>query len=62
MEEALVVGALPILETLELNLARLLLFGVVDLLANVGKAAEVQLIENVELQGPDNVGGVLNIA
>ncbi len=44
MEEALVVGALPILETLELDLTRLLLFGVVDLLANVGEVAEVQVI------------------
>ena len=62
VEEAVVVGSMPIFKAFELNLARLLLFGVVDLLANVGRAAEVQLIENVELQGPDDVGGVLNVA
>ena len=44
VEEALVVGALTILETLDLDLTRLLFFGVVDLLANVGEATEVQVI------------------
>ena len=44
VEEALVVGAMPIFKAFELNLARLLLFSVVDLLANVGEAAEVQVI------------------
>ena len=42
MEEALVVGALAIFEALELNLAGLFLFGVVDLLASVGEAAEAE--------------------
>ena len=36
VEEAVVVGALPILEALELNLPWLLFFGVADLFANVG--------------------------
>ena len=44
VEEALVVGALTILETLDLDLTRLLLFSIVDLLADVGEAAEVQVI------------------
>ena len=49
VEEALVVGTLTIFEAFELNLTRLLFFSVVDLLTSVGKAAETQMIENVEL-------------
>ena len=35
LEEALAVGALPILETLELNLSRLLFFGFVNFFPSV---------------------------
>ena len=62
VEEAVVVGALAILKTFELNLPRLLFFGVVDLLASIGEVAEAQMIENIELKSPDNVGGVFDVA
>ena len=62
MEVAIVVDALPIFEALELDLTRLLFFRFFDLLACVGEAAEIQMIENVELQSPDNVGGVFDVA
>ena len=61
-EEALVVGALAILKTFELNLPRFIFFSVVDLLAHVGEAARAQVIENIELKSPYNVGGVLDVA
>ena len=44
IEEALVVGALAIFEAFELDLARLLFFGVVDLFSQVGEAAGAQMI------------------
>ena len=62
IEEALVVGALPIFEAFELNLSRLKFFGVVNLLAEVGEIAGTEMIEDVKLKSPDNVGGVLDVA
>ena len=62
IEKALVVGALAILKTFELNLPRLLFFSVVDLLAQVGEIGGAQMIEDVELKSPDDVGGVLDVA
>ncbi len=44
IEKALVVGALAILKTFELNLPRLLFFGVVNLFSQVGEAAGAQMI------------------
>lgn len=44
IEKALVVGALAIFEAFELDLARLLFFGVVDLFSQVGEAAGAQMI------------------
>ena len=62
IEKALVVGALTILKTFELNLPRLLFFSVVDLLAKVGEVARTQMVENIELESPDDIGGVFNVA
>lgn len=62
VEKALVIGALAILEAFELNLSGLLLFSVVDLLAKVGEIAGTEMIEDVKLESPDNVGGVLDVA
>ena len=62
VEEAFVVGALTILEALELNLTRLLFFSVVDLLAEVGEIAWTEMVENIELKSPDNVGGIFDVA
>ena len=62
VEETLVVGALAILEAFKLNLPRLLFLSVVDLFAYVGEITRTKIIENIELESPDNVGGVLNVA
>ena len=62
IEKALVVGALAILEAFELNLTRLLFFGVVYLLAKVREVARTQMVENIELESPNDVGGVLDVA
>jgi len=62
IEEALVVGALPIFEAFELNLSRLKFFGVVNLLAEVGEIAGIEMIEDVKLKSPDDIGGVFNVA
>lgn len=60
-EKAIVIGALPIFETLELNLTRLLTFSVVDALARVSNIIGIDRIENVELQSPNNISGVFNV-
>ena len=63
VEEAIVVCALPILEALEINLARLLFFRLIDFLAQFGQVIEVlQLVHKVELESPNDVSGVLDIA
>ena len=62
VEEALVVGTLTIFEAFELNLTRLLFFSVVDLLAEVGEIAWTEMVENIELKSPDNVGGIFDVA
>lgn len=62
IEKALVVGALAILKTFELNLPRLLFFSVVDLFAKVGEVSWTKMIEDVKLESPYNVGGVLDVA
>ena len=62
VEKALVIGALAILEAFELNLPRLLFFSVVNLFAKVGEVSWTKMIEDVKLESPDNVGGVLDVA
>ena len=62
IEKALVVGALAILEAFKLNMPRLFLFSVFNLLAHVGEIAGTEMIEDVKLKSPDNVGGVLDVA
>lgn len=62
LEETFIIGALPILETLELNLTGLLFFSVVDAFSCVGNVAGINGAENVELKSPNNVGGVFDIA
>ena len=62
IEEALVVGALAILEAFKLNLPRLLFLSVIDLLAHIGEVSRTKMIEDVKLESPDNVGGVLDVA
>ena len=62
-EETVIVRALPIFETLEVNLARLLLFSKVNFFASLRNiCAAFNLIHNVKLQSPNNVGGVFNTA
>ena len=61
IEEAIVVVALPILETFKVDLTRLLLFGVLNFFAgsrNVSQALD--LIHNIELQSPDYIGRIFN--
>ena len=61
IEEAVIVGALPIFETLELNLSGLLLFRLVYALARVCYVARIDCVENVELQSPDDICCILDI-
>ena len=54
---------MPILETFELDLARLAFLGLVDFSARFGdEFAAFDFVHNVELKCPDNVGGVLDVA
>ena len=62
-KEAVIICALPILETFEIDLTRLLLFGVVDTLAQVRKVVvALELVHQIELQSPNDIGSVLNVA
>ena len=61
VEKAIVVGALPIFETLELNLSRLLLFGFVDFLPSVRDVEGVDGIDDEKLKSPNDIGSVFNI-
>lgn len=57
-----VVGALPILEALQMNLPRLLPLGVVDSFASFGNVVVAfELVHHVELQSPNDIGGVFNV-
>ena len=49
VEEAVIIGALPIFQTLELNLSGLLLFGFVDFLPSVGDIERVDRVDDEEL-------------
>ena len=60
---AVVVGALSILEALQMNLSRLLTFGVVDTFSSISNVVVAfERVHDVELQSPDDIGGVLDIA
>ena len=60
---AIVVGALPILQALQMNLSRQLPFGVVDTFARLGNVVVVfERVHYVELKSPDDIGGILNVA
>ena len=60
-EEAVVVRALTIFDALELDLPRLLFFGVVNAFSSVGEIAGVDVVQDVELESPNDVGGVLDV-
>ena len=63
LEIAVVVGALPILETLQVNLPRLSFLGIVDTFASFGNVVVAfERVHNVELKSPNDIGGVLNVA
>ena len=62
-EEAIVIGALPIFEAFEVDLARLLSLGVFDTFARLGNViVAFEVVHNVKLESPNNVGGVFNVA
>ena len=42
-------------------MTRLLPFGVVDSFARIGEIAGVDVVQDVELQSPNDVGGVLDV-
>ena len=63
IEKAVIVGALSIFETLEMNLARLILFSVVNFFASVGNIhAAFNFIHDVELKSPNNVRRIFDSA
>ena len=63
LEKAIVVRALTILQALEMNLARLLLFRLVDFPPRFGNIrADFEIVYDIELQSPDNVRRVLDVA
>ena len=62
VEKAVVIGALSIFEALELDLSRLLFFGLVDFLSGFRNVKRVDRIESEELQSPNDIGSVLNVA
>lgn len=47
VEKTIVIGALPIFRALELNLAKLFLFSVVDFFARIGNVAGVNVVQDV---------------
>ena len=61
VEKTIIVGALPIFEALELNLARLLLFCDVDFFSRVGNIAGIDRIEDIKLQSPNDISGVFDV-
>ena len=63
MEEAIIIGALTVFEAFEVNMTRLFLFGFFDNVAGVGNVRRIfNGIDDIELQSPDDVGGILDIA
>ena len=61
-EKTIVIGALPIFKAFELNLARLLLFGIVDFFPSVRYIERVDRIDDEELKSPNDIGSVFDIA
>ena len=62
VEETIIVSALPIFETFELNLSWLLFFSRLDFLPSVRNIAGIDCVEDIELQSPHHICGVLDIA
>ena len=63
MEKAVIIGALTVFEAFEVNMTRLFLFGFFDNIACVGSVGIIfNVIDNIELQSPDDVGRILDIA
>ena len=62
VKEAVVIGALPILQARELNLTRLLFFSFIDFLAIFRSVERVERVEYIELQSPNDIGGIFDIA
>ena len=63
IEKTVIVRALPIFETLEVNLTRLNFFSVVDFFAGLRNiCAALDLIHDVELQSPNDIGRIFNAA
>lgn len=60
-EEAVVVRALTIFDAFELDLPRLLFFGVVNAFPSLGEIAGIDVVQDVELESPNDVGCVLDV-
>lgn len=59
----IIVIALPILQTFEMNLTGFLFFSLVNFFTHIGNAESIfELIQNVKLQAPNNVGGIFDIS
>ena len=61
-EITIVIGALSVLEALELNLSGVFLFSDVYFFAGVGNIARIDRIKDVELQSPNDISGVFDVA
>ena len=62
-EEAIVIGALPILEAFEVDLARLLLFGFFNTFAKLREViVAFEVVHKIELKSQDDISGVFNVA
>ena len=63
IEKAVIIRALPIFETFEVDLTRLAFFSVINSLASLRNIrATFDLIQDVELKSPNNISGVFNTA
>ena len=62
IEETIIVGTLPVFETFELDLTRLLFLGFVDFLSSVRDVERIDRIDDEELESPDDIGSVFDIA
>ena len=62
VKETVVVDSLSILEARELNLTGLLFFSFIDFLAIFRSVERVERVEYIELQSPNDIGGIFDIA
>ena len=62
IEVTVIIGALPIFEALELNLARLFLFSDVDFFPRVGDIVRIDRVEDIKLQSPNDISGIFYVA